>query len=69
MPGLGGRELMQRIRQLGLRLPLLAMSGFLLPEDKSDHIAYLQKPFTCTDLLRKVRQALGPGTAPVTVVD
>lgn len=58
MPGMGGRELMERIRQQGLHMPILAMSGYVLPEDKVSQAGYLQKPFTSTDLLRKVKAAL-----------
>jgi two-component system cell cycle sensor histidine kinase/response regulator CckA len=62
MPGMGGRELMERIRQRGLTMPILAMSGYVLPEDKQAQAGYLQKPFTSTDLLRKVKTALASGT-------
>jgi signal transduction histidine kinase/CheY-like chemotaxis protein len=62
MPGMGGRELIERIRQLGLDMPILAMSGYVLPEDKQAQAGYLQKPFTSGDLLRKVKTALNRGT-------
>jgi len=65
MPGLGGRELTERIRQLGLSMPIVTMSGYVLPEDKHSPLGYLQKPFTSADLLRKVKGAL----ALATVVD
>jgi two-component system cell cycle sensor histidine kinase/response regulator CckA len=58
MPGLGGRELIERIRQHGWAMPILAMSGYVLPEDKQGHSSYLQKPFTSRDLLHKVKAAL-----------
>jgi CheY-like chemotaxis protein len=58
MPGMGGRELMERIRQEGRPVRLLAMSGYVLPEQKPEQAGYLQKPFTSTDLLRKVKAAL-----------
>jgi signal transduction histidine kinase/CheY-like chemotaxis protein len=58
MPGMGGRELMERIRQEGRPVRLLAMSGYVLPESKLEQAGYLQKPFTSTDLLRKVKAAL-----------
>jgi two-component system cell cycle sensor histidine kinase/response regulator CckA len=58
MPGMGGRELMDRIRQHGLTMPILCMSGYVLPEDKQTQSGYLQKPFTTNDLLRKVKAAL-----------
>ena len=63
MPGMGGRELMERIRQLDFQMPIVAMSGYVLPEDKTAHASYLQKPFTTTDLLRKVKSALAAGEA------
>jgi signal transduction histidine kinase/CheY-like chemotaxis protein len=62
MPGMGGRELMERIRQLGMEMPVLAMSGYVLPEEQKAQAGYLQKPFTSTDLLRKVKAALAVGT-------
>ncbi len=61
MPGMGGRELIERIRQLGLTMPVLSMSGYVLPEDKQAQSSYLQKPFTTNDLLRKVKAALATG--------
>jgi two-component system, cell cycle sensor histidine kinase and response regulator CckA len=65
MPGMGGRELMEKIRQLDPGLPLLPISGYVLTEEKTGPAGYLQKPFTSTELLRKVKQAL----APTAVVD
>jgi CheY-like chemotaxis protein len=62
MPGMGGRELIERIRQQGLEMPILPTSGYVLPEDKQTGAGYLQKPFTSTDLLRKVKIALAAGT-------
>ena len=61
MPGMGGRELMEQIRQRGLGMPILAMSGYVLPEDKQAQAGYLLKPFTSNDLLRKVKTALENG--------
>jgi len=58
MPGLDGRELIERIRQQRLDVPILCMSGYVLPEDKQTDAGYLQKPFTSTELLLKVKSAL-----------
>ena len=58
MPGMGGRELMERIRQLDPNLPVMPTSGYVLPEDKKNNAGYLQKPFTSTELLLKVKAAL-----------
>jgi CheY-like chemotaxis protein len=60
MPGMGGRELMERIRQMGLEIPIVTTSGYVLPEEKQAQAGYLQKPFTTIDLLRKVKAALTP---------
>ena len=70
MPGMGGRELTERIRQLDARLPVMPTSGYVLSEDQVGSAGYLQKPFTSTELLRKVKTALTPVAAtPVAVVD
>jgi len=58
MPGMGGRELIERIRQQGLDIPIMCTSGYVLPEDKQATAGYLQKPFTSTELLVKVKAAL-----------
>jgi signal transduction histidine kinase len=58
MPGMGGRELMERIRQLYPGLPVMPTSGYVLPEDKKHSAGYLQKPFTSTELLAKVKAAM-----------
>jgi len=58
MPGMGGRELMDRIRQLYPGLPVMPTSGYVMPEDKKHTAGYLQKPFTSTELLLKVKAAL-----------
>jgi hypothetical protein len=58
MPGMGGRELTEKIRQAIPGLPVMPTSGYVLPEDKKGSVGYLQKPFTSTELLRKVKLAL-----------
>jgi len=63
MPGMGGRELMERIRQLDPDLPVMPTSGYVLPEDKKNSAGYLQKPFTTMELLVKVKAALLAGKA------
>ena len=62
MPGMGGRELIERIRQQGLGMPILTTSGYVLSEDKQASAGYLQKPFTSTGLLLKVKAALAAAT-------
>ena len=58
MPGMGGRELMEKIEQLEPELPIVCMSGYVMAEDQQGGAGYLQKPFTTSDLLRKVKSAL-----------
>ncbi len=61
MPGMGGRELMERIRKLDPDLPVMCTSGYVLPADQRPAAGFLQKPFTSTDLLLKVKSALAGG--------
>jgi len=55
MPGMGGRELMERIRQMGLPVPVLCTSGYVLPEESKAAAGFLSKPFTTTSLLTKIK--------------
>jgi PAS domain S-box-containing protein len=66
MPDIGGRELERSIRARSSKLPVLHMSGYdpttvsegTIPED------YLQKPFTPSELLDKVRNLLDRSATP-----
>jgi two-component system, cell cycle sensor histidine kinase and response regulator CckA len=58
MPGMGGRELIERARQLQPRIKILCMSGCILSPEQQVGLSYLQKPFTSRDLLGKARQVL-----------
>jgi CheY-like chemotaxis protein len=58
MPGMGGREFMERIRQLGLALPILCTSGYVLPEGNKAATGFLQKPFTSGELLAKIKSVI-----------
>jgi signal transduction histidine kinase len=58
MPGMGGRELMDRIRQLGLPVPILCTSGYVLTEAGRPATGYLPKPFTSTEFLTKIKTTL-----------
>jgi len=62
MPGMGGRELVERIRQLAPKMSILCTSGYVMPADKQTGTAYLQKPFTSAELLSKVKQILASKT-------
>ena len=58
MPTMGGRELIERIRQLMPGTRIMCTSGYVLPADKQTGTPYLQKPFTSRELLAKVKQVL-----------
>jgi signal transduction histidine kinase len=58
MPGMGGRELVERIRQLAPATRILCTSGYVMPTGKQTDTAYLQKPFTSHELLSKVKQVI-----------
>lgn len=62
MPVLGGRGLVEELRELSPGMRVLFMSGYPREEvfpDRSDRTPYLQKPFTSETLLAEVRAALG----------
>jgi CheY-like chemotaxis protein len=62
MPNLGGRGMVEELRELSPDIRVLFMSGYpreeIFPE-KGNHIPYLQKPFTSDTLFSEVRSALG----------
>ena len=63
MPGLNGKELVDAIRGLGLDPKTLFMSGFArdvaAETGFNDWAFFIQKPFTPTQLVGKVREVLG----------
>lgn len=64
MPNLGGRGMVEELKELSPGLRVLFMSGYpkeeVLPEKGSAHrTPYLQKPFTSDTLFAQVRAALG----------
>ena len=61
MPGMSGRELIERARQLQPKLKVVCMSGCVLPPDQQIGLTNLQKPFTSRDLLSRARHTLGKG--------
>jgi two-component system cell cycle sensor histidine kinase/response regulator CckA len=58
MPTMGGREFIERARQLVPATRILSTSGYMMPADKQTGTPYLQKPFTSHELLAKVKQVL-----------
>jgi len=66
MPHMGGRELSERIRELHPEVGVLLMSGYtddqVIRQGVRDaDVAFLQKPFTATELSWSVREALDRG--------
>ena len=61
MPGISGRELLDRVRELAPHVKLLCMSGYMAMAEKQPAAMSLRKPFTSVDLLTKVKQALIDG--------
>jgi len=62
MPGMGGRELVDRIKQLAPHVKLICMSGYIAAiSEKQAGTLSLRKPFTSADLLAKVKQAIIDG--------
>ncbi len=61
MPGMNGHELYRRVRQRQPGVRVLYMSGYAaeeLPLDEVAPAAFLAKPFSPNDLLRRVSAAL-----------
>ena len=58
MPGMGGRELVERIGQFSPKIKILCASGYVMPPDKRIGLAYLQKPYTSQELLIKIKNVL-----------
>lgn len=64
MPNLGGRGMVEELKELSPGMRVLFMSGYpreeIFPEKGiADHTPYLQKPFTSETLSAEVRAALG----------
>ena len=63
MPGMGGRELAQRLRSRSPEIPIVFMSGYTDDEELRSSLVdsralFIEKPFTPELLLSKVREAL-----------
>jgi DNA-binding response OmpR family regulator len=58
MPGMSGRELVDRLRRLSPTVPILCTSGYVRQGSDADDETYLRKPFTSQELLRRVRHLL-----------
>jgi two-component system, OmpR family, response regulator MprA len=63
MPGMGGLEVIARLRELGLAIPVLVLSGRREVEDRVKGLTigaddYLGKPYDYTELLARVQALL-----------
>lgn len=63
MPGMGGLEVIARLRELGIGIPVLVLSGRREVEDRVKGLAvgaddYLGKPYAYTELLARVQALL-----------
>jgi CheY-like chemotaxis protein/anti-sigma regulatory factor (Ser/Thr protein kinase) len=67
MPVMGGREVVQQLRQTDPELPVICMSGFgerdRLLEGLGDTIPWIEKPFTGEQLVTTLRAAIGSATS------
>ena len=68
MPGLNGRELADLLQPERPEMRVISMSGYAGDAIENhgvlaEGVAFLPKPFTLEDLLRKVRQVLDQGTS------
>ncbi len=66
MPRVGGRELAERARVRGVRIPFLFTSGYTARDVRESanldpDAAFLHKPWTMSELLAKVRETLDAG--------
>jgi CheY-like chemotaxis protein len=66
LPGMRGTEVAESMRKLDPQLRVLFISGYMDPTTTAPAFHsgahYLQKPFQPEELVRKVRQVLGPST-------
>jgi signal transduction histidine kinase/CheY-like chemotaxis protein len=58
MPGMSGRELMDRLRVTAPAVPVIGMSGYSHGGEAVESGRYLRKPFTTQALLKQVREVL-----------
>ena len=70
MPAMTGTELIERLTQEGIQLPIVCMSGYaegsvLRSHTLSATIAYLPKPFSPSALLEKIHLAVPEPIRPL----
>lgn len=60
MPGMNGRELIERIRAQNPALKVLLTSGYVRAPGQTGDSGYLPKPYTAQELLARVKKVLSP---------
>jgi signal transduction histidine kinase len=63
MPEMGGRELIEHIRNMSPATRILCTSGYVAPPHLEHNSGYLRKPFKAKELLVKVKQTLSLDSA------
>lgn len=63
LPGMSGLELMQRLNERGVKLPVIVITGFAevplaVEAMKSGAVTFLEKPFQDQDLWQNIQKAL-----------
>ncbi len=70
MPRMNGREVLDRIRQAGSKVPVLLCSGYYDTVETGqvwdEHVDLLKKPYESGELLSRIRQSLHRATADST---
>jgi YesN/AraC family two-component response regulator len=58
MPGMSGRQLIEKVHEQYPQMPIICSSGYVRPANREEEDLYLRKPFTSQQLLQKVKHAL-----------
>lgn len=63
MPGMGGAELFQRLKEMDADIKALLSTGYNFSEQAAEILnqgcrGFIQKPFTLLDISKKVREIL-----------
>lgn len=58
MPGMSGRQLIEKVHEIYPHMPIICSSGYVRPSKNEDEDLYLRKPFTAQQLLQKVKHVL-----------
>jgi two-component system response regulator FixJ len=66
LPGMNGLELMQKLNERGIKLPVIVITGFAevplaVGAMKAGAVTFLEKPFQDQDLWQNIQQALEEG--------